>query len=151
VLGETGRRRPDRGKRKNALTAGIEFTPSEEPSCIRIVIINMGGVGLDNSHPATGRIRHLKFKRKCSAGSVDRLDWVGKIFFHVNPFGPQGNISNVSTCPELGVASQGKNHKEAYAMLAEAVELWLEAASAKEIQRRLRTGGRVQPLELANA
>jgi predicted RNase H-like HicB family nuclease len=57
----------------------------------------------------------------------------------------------VSTCPELGVASQGKTRKEAYAMLAEAVELWLEAASAKEIMRRLKAGGSVQPLELAHA
>jgi predicted RNase H-like HicB family nuclease len=52
----------------------------------------------------------------------------------------------VSSCPELGVASQGKTRKEAYSMLAEAVELWLEAASAKEIKRRLKGGGSVQPL-----
>ena len=57
----------------------------------------------------------------------------------------------VSTCPELGVASQGRTRKEAHAMLAEAVELWLEAASAKEIKRRLRLGGTVQPLHLAHA
>ena len=57
----------------------------------------------------------------------------------------------VSTCPELGVASQGKTRKEAYAMLVEAVEVWLEAASAKEINRRLKTGASVQPLELAHA
>ena len=57
----------------------------------------------------------------------------------------------VSTCPELGVASQGKSRKEAYAMLAEAVELWLEAASVKEIKRRLKLGASVQPLELAHA
>ena len=57
----------------------------------------------------------------------------------------------VSTCPELGVASQGKSPKEAYAMLAEAVELWLEAASAKEIKRRLKLGGNVRPLQLAHA
>ncbi len=57
----------------------------------------------------------------------------------------------VSTCPELGVASQGKTRKEAYAMLAEAVEAWLEAASAKEISRRLKIGASVQPLELAHA
>jgi predicted RNase H-like HicB family nuclease len=57
----------------------------------------------------------------------------------------------VSTCPQLGVASQGKTHKEAYAMLAEAVELWLEAASAKEIKRRLKLGGSVQPLQLTHA
>ena len=41
--------------------------------------------------------------------------------------------------------------KEAYAMLAEAVELWLEAASGREIKRRLKVGGSVQPLELAHA
>jgi predicted RNase H-like HicB family nuclease len=57
----------------------------------------------------------------------------------------------VSTCPELGVASQGKTRKEAYSMLAEAVELWLEAASAREIKRRLKLGGSVQPLQLAHA
>lgn len=57
----------------------------------------------------------------------------------------------VSTCPELGVASQGKTHKEAYAMLAEAVEAWLDAAGAAEIKRRLKRGASVQPLELAHA
>ncbi len=57
----------------------------------------------------------------------------------------------VSTCPEIGVASQGKTRKEAYAMLAEAVEAWLDAASAKEISRRLKIGASVQPLELAHA
>ncbi len=57
----------------------------------------------------------------------------------------------VSTCPELGVASQGKTRKEAYAMLAEAVELWLEAATAREIKRRLKLGGSVRPLQLAHA
>ncbi len=57
----------------------------------------------------------------------------------------------VSLCPELGMASQGKTEKEAYAMLAEAVEAWLEAASATELKRRLRTGASVQPLELAHA
>lgn len=58
---------------------------------------------------------------------------------------------HVSSCPELGVASQGKTRQEAYAMLAKAVELWLGAASAKEIKRRLKLGGSVQPLELARA
>ena len=57
----------------------------------------------------------------------------------------------VSACPELSVASQGKTRKEAYSMLAEAVQLWLEAASAKEIKRRLKLGGSVRPLQLAHA
>jgi predicted RNase H-like HicB family nuclease len=57
----------------------------------------------------------------------------------------------VSSCPELGVASQGKTRKEAHAMLAEAVELWLDAASAREIKRRLKLGGTVQSLQLAHA
>ena len=56
-----------------------------------------------------------------------------------------------STCPELGLASQGQTWKEAHAMLAEAVELWLEAATSKEIKRRLKLGGSVQPLQLAHA
>ena len=57
----------------------------------------------------------------------------------------------VSRCPELGVASQGKTRKAAYAMLAEAVELWLECASATEIKRRLKEGATVQPLQLSHA
>jgi predicted RNase H-like HicB family nuclease len=58
----------------------------------------------------------------------------------------KGEAWYVSTCPELGVASQGKTRKEAYAMLVEAVELWLQAPSAKEIKRRVKLGGSVQPL-----
>lgn len=57
----------------------------------------------------------------------------------------------VSRCPELGVASQGKTRAEAHRMLTEAVELWLEHASAAEIKRRLRGGARVRPLTLAHA
>ena len=57
----------------------------------------------------------------------------------------------VSHCPELGVASQGKTRSEAHRMLAEAVELWLEAATATEIKRRLKSGARVRPLTLAHA
>ena len=36
-------------------------------------------------------------------------------------------------------------------MLAEAVQVWLETASAKEIRRRLKLGGSGMPLELAHA
>ncbi|MFN0067985.1 MAG: type II toxin-antitoxin system HicB family antitoxin [Limisphaerales bacterium] len=57
----------------------------------------------------------------------------------------------VSRCPELDVASQGRSRKEAHAMLAEAVALWLECASANEIRRRLKIGARVQPLDLVLA
>jgi predicted RNase H-like HicB family nuclease len=57
----------------------------------------------------------------------------------------------VSRCPELDIASQGKTRTEAHAMLAEAVTLWLETASATEIKRRLRSGARVRPLSLAHA
>ncbi len=57
----------------------------------------------------------------------------------------------VSLCPELGVASQGKTQNEAYSMLADAVEGWLEVASATEIKRRLKVGATVRPLALANA
>ncbi|OQW97130.1 MAG: hypothetical protein BWK77_02600 [Verrucomicrobia bacterium A1] len=57
----------------------------------------------------------------------------------------------VSECPELGVASQGRSRMDAYRMLTEAVELWLEAASATEVRRRLREGARVRSLELSHA
>ena len=57
----------------------------------------------------------------------------------------------VSHCPELGVASQGKTRAEAHRLLGEAVELWLEAASATEIKRRLKRGARVRPLTLQHA
>jgi predicted RNase H-like HicB family nuclease len=57
----------------------------------------------------------------------------------------------VATCPELGIASQGRTRTKAYDMLAEATELWLGSASVTEIRRRLRRGVRVKPLELSHA
>ena len=57
----------------------------------------------------------------------------------------------VATCPELGVASQGKTRKQAHTMLVEAVELWIECASAAEIKNRLKQGATVEPLNLAHA
>jgi len=38
----------------------------------------------------------------------------------------KGKIAYVALCPELGVASQGKTEKSAFANLKEAVELYLE-------------------------
>lgn len=43
----------------------------------------------------------------------------------------------VALCPELDVASQGETVEEAKANLREAVELFLETASASEIESRL--------------
>ncbi len=43
----------------------------------------------------------------------------------------------VSLCPELDIASQGENVEEATTNLKEAVELFFEHASAKEISQRL--------------
>lgn len=57
----------------------------------------------------------------------------------------------VATCPELGVASQGRNFEEAEAMIQQAVELLLEEADDLEIERRLNRGVRVKELELAHA
>lgn len=57
----------------------------------------------------------------------------------------------VATCPELGVASQGRTDDEAEAMLREAVELLLEEADEAEIRRRLSRGIKVKKLELAHA
>ena len=57
----------------------------------------------------------------------------------------------VATCPELGVASQGRTNEEAELMLQEAVELLLEEADEAEINRRLNRGVKVKRLELAHA
>lgn len=57
----------------------------------------------------------------------------------------------VATCPELGVASQGRSFDEAEAMIQEAVELLLEEADEAEIKRRLNRGVKVKKLELAHA
>jgi predicted RNase H-like HicB family nuclease len=57
----------------------------------------------------------------------------------------------VATCPELGVASQGRTLKEAQDMVQEAVNLFLETASPEEIKRCLAKGARVRPLELIHA
>ena len=43
----------------------------------------------------------------------------------------------VATCSELGVASQGRTIEEADRMIKEAVDLLLEDADEKEIERRL--------------
>ena len=57
----------------------------------------------------------------------------------------------VATCPELGVASQGRSFEEAEAMIEEAVKLLLEEADEVEISRRLNRGVKVKELELAHA
>jgi predicted RNase H-like HicB family nuclease len=57
----------------------------------------------------------------------------------------------VATCPELGVASQGRTIEEAEKMIKEAVEILLEEADDKEIERRLNRGGKVTSLEPAHA
>jgi predicted RNase H-like HicB family nuclease len=57
----------------------------------------------------------------------------------------------VATCPELGVASQGRSFEDAEAMIQEAVTLFLDEADDNEIQRRLDRGVRVKELELAHA
>ena len=56
----------------------------------------------------------------------------------------------VATCPELGVASQGRSFEDAEAMIQEAVELLLENADEAEIKRRLNRGVKVKRLELAH-
>jgi predicted RNase H-like HicB family nuclease len=57
----------------------------------------------------------------------------------------------VATCPELGVASQGRSFEEAEAMIQEAVKLLLEEADDSEVRRRLDRGVRVKSLELVHA
>ena len=45
----------------------------------------------------------------------------------------------VALCPEVDVASQGSTVQEARTNLQEALELFFEAASEREIARRLRS------------
>ena len=47
------------------------------------------------------------------------------------------NQGFVSLCPELDIASQGETVEEARKNLHEAVELFFETASSKEIKNRL--------------
>jgi predicted RNase H-like HicB family nuclease len=55
----------------------------------------------------------------------------------------------VALCPELDVASQGDSIEEARANLQEALELFLETASAEEIRQRLREEVYVTRVEVA--
>jgi predicted RNase H-like HicB family nuclease len=55
----------------------------------------------------------------------------------------------VSLCPELDIASQGNSIEEASANLKEAVELFLETASATEVKQRLHEEVFVTRMEVA--
>ena len=55
----------------------------------------------------------------------------------------------VSFCPELDIASQGITVEEASSNLKEAIELFFESASAKEISQRLHEEVFVTRLEVA--
>ena len=55
----------------------------------------------------------------------------------------------VALCPELDIASQGYTITEARDNLKEALELFYEAASANEIQRRLHDEIYVTHVEVA--
>ena len=57
----------------------------------------------------------------------------------------------VALCPELDIASQGDTVNEARANLAEAIELFMETASAEEKQRRLSGEVYVTQVEVAGA
>ncbi|NJR66373.1 MAG: type II toxin-antitoxin system HicB family antitoxin [Leptolyngbyaceae cyanobacterium CRU_2_3] len=55
----------------------------------------------------------------------------------------------VSMCPELDIASQGNTIEEARNNLAEALELFFEAADSSEISSRLHSEVFVTSLEIA--
>jgi len=55
----------------------------------------------------------------------------------------------VALCPELDIASQGRNVEEARANLREAVELFFEAADPSEVERRLHNEVYVTRLDVA--
>jgi len=55
----------------------------------------------------------------------------------------------VALCPELDVASQGRDVEEARRNIVEAVELFLEEASPAEIKQRLHKQTYVTQVEVA--
>ena len=55
----------------------------------------------------------------------------------------------VALCPELDVASQGDTIEQARQNLTEALELFLESASADEIQERLHSEVYVTSLQIS--
>lgn len=55
----------------------------------------------------------------------------------------------VALCPELDIVSQGDTIQEARENLREALELFFESASAKEIQERFREEVYVTQVEVA--
>ncbi len=57
----------------------------------------------------------------------------------------------VALCPEVDVASQGETAAEAKSNLQEAVELFFECASEKEIAERLASEPLVSPMEVSIA
>jgi len=57
----------------------------------------------------------------------------------------------VALCPEVDIASQGDTIEEARANLREALELFFETASPKEIKNRLHGEVYVTQLEIAVA
>ena len=72
-----------------------------------------------------------------------------KTLRHFTAIVQRENDGFVALCPELDVASQGDTLKEARTNLAEAVGLFLEAASPTEIASRLRSKTYVTKLEVA--
>jgi predicted RNase H-like HicB family nuclease len=57
----------------------------------------------------------------------------------------------VSLCPELDIASQGDSIESARSNLKEALELFFETASKKEIDRRLKNEVYITQVEVAVA
>ncbi len=55
----------------------------------------------------------------------------------------------VALCPELDIASQGKNIEQSRDNLREAVELFLETASKSEIKERLHDDVLITRLDIA--
>ena len=56
--------------------------------------------------------------------------------FQITAIIERENDGYVSLCPELDIASQGDSIEEARENLCEAVELFFEVASPREIQHR---------------
>jgi predicted RNase H-like HicB family nuclease len=70
-----------------------------------------------------------------SFNKIDKLE--GKMIYQMTAVIEKEDAGYVALCPELDIASQGDTIEMARKNLQEALELFFESASPKEIRKRL--------------
>ena len=85
----------------------------------------------------------------CRGGQPLPADAIKGLAMELTAIIEQEGTGYVALCPELDIASQGDTIQEARENLREALELFFESASPKEIQNRLRQEVYVTQVEVA--